>query len=95
MAYRIEYGNGVARKMTVTQEKAGKNKAVIIMMIVLAILGCLALYRLGRDGLYEVLIPGDSTVTATAAIKFMKELNMGASVVDAFGVFCREVIAGA
>lgn len=94
MAYRIEYGKGVVQRTAVASEKPKKNKAAV-MMILLAILGFLAVYTLGRDYMMDALIPGDPVVTEEAAMKFADEIQQGTSIINAFGVFCKEVIDGA
>lgn len=94
MAYRIEYSSGIAQKNVITSEAPKKNRAVVAL-IVLAILGFLAVYSMGRDYLRDALIPGDPAVTEAAAIKFVDEIQQGTSIINAFGVFCREVIDGA
>lgn len=94
MAYRIEYSKGIAQKTAITSEAPRKNKAVITV-IILAILGFLTVYSMGRDYLRDALIPGDPAVTEAAAMKFVDEIQQGTSIINAFGVFCKEVIDGA
>ena len=94
MAYRIEYSEGILQKSDVMQRKSGRSMTSVIAIVV-AIVGVVAIYCIGRNRLYDVLIPGDPAVTEAAAIKFVEEIQQGTTIIDAFGVFCREVINGA
>ena len=91
MAYRIDYSEGIAKKTDLEQGIRTRN-IMTVTAIILLVICCVTVYSLGREGLYEIPIPGDSEATAAAAIKFVNEVQQGTSIVDAFEVFCREII---
>ena len=94
MAYRVVYGS-------LGEEKRGKSTrrrvralwpiGLVLFLVVLAGLihgGVLPWVR-------DVLLPGDSAVTAAALENMVRALLEGASVPDAVTAFCQEILANA
>lgn len=94
MAYRIEYIGGTTKRIELAHATTRKNRATVTA-IVFIIICCLSLYRLGYERLCEVLVPGDPAVTETAAIQFVKEIQQGVPLKEAFSIFCKEIIHSA
>lgn len=87
MAYRIKYNLvGPDRKST------QKNKRAWTIVIILGIGGLMAI-ALHLPWARNLLLPGDSAVTAAALEGLAENLQQGESLMDAITVFCRSIIA--
>lgn len=94
MSYRVEYSaSGIVRK-----EIKRKNGRILLLtavcfLIFLLIVG--GFWPRGAQALREMLLPGDSAVTAAAWEELTQELHAGAPVGSAVENFCREIFANA
>ena len=87
MAYRIKYNLvGPDRKST------QKNKRAWTIVTILGIGGLMAI-ALHLPWARNLLLPGDSAVTAAALEGLAENLQQGESLMDAITVFCRSIIA--
>lgn len=94
MSYRVEYSaSGIVRKKI--RRKGGRIPllSVVCFMIFLLIVG--GFWPRGVQALREMLLPGDSAVTAAAWEELTQELHAGAPVDSAVENFCREIFANA
>lgn len=87
MAYRIKY-NLVGPNRKTTQ----KNKRTGAILTVLGICGFVVI-ALHLPWARDLLLPGDSAVTAAALEDLAENLQQGESLMDAITVFCRNIIA--
>lgn len=86
MAYRIKYNLvGPDRKTTQEIKRTGT------ILAVLGICG-LAVFVLHLPWARDLLLPGDSAVTAAALEGLAENLQQGESLIDAITVFCRSII---
>lgn len=90
MGYRIEYGQTAVKIPTGNRKK---KRFPFAMVIAVAIAGALMIPQC-RKVLWDLLLPGDSAVTAAATEALVNDLRIGESVGDAVTAFCREIIAG-
>ena len=91
MAYKIQYSPEKAHCYpSVTNHVKFKVGKWVILLLALA-----AAAWMRVNGIPDFLIPGDPTVTKTAATTMMDELRAGVSVDDAVTTFCKEILHGA
>lgn len=86
MAYQIHYG---PVKHRVGPKNGGR--AVVVLVFLLALLVGFTYRREIR----EILIPGDSEVTAAALDNAVRNLREGDTFSDVFACFCQEIMDGA
>lgn len=94
MSYRVEYASsGIKRK----QIRQRRNKALLLTAVCFLIFLLIAggFWPRGAQALRDVLLPGDSAVTAAAWAELTRELHAGAPVGSAVENFCREIFANA
>ena len=87
MAYRIKY-NLVGPDRKTTQ----KSKRTWMIVTALGIGGLMTI-ALHLPWARNLLLPGDSAVTAAALEGLAENLQQGESLMDAITVFCRNIIA--
>lgn len=91
MAYKIQYSPEKAHCYpSVTNRVKFKVGKWVILLLALA-----AAAWMRVNGIPDFLIPGDPTVTRTAATTMIDELRAGVSMSDAVTVFCKEILHGA
>lgn len=94
MSYRVEYSSSGIKR---TQIRQRNGRALLLtaacFLIFLLIVG--GFWPKGAKALREILLPGDSAVTAAAWAELTRELHAGAPVGSAVENFCREVFANA
>lgn len=94
MGYRVEYStSGIKRKEI--QRKNGKILLLTAACFLVFLLIVGGFWPRGVQALREILLPGDSAVTAAAWEELTQELHAGASVGSAVESFCREIFANA
>lgn len=87
MAYRIKYNLvGPDRKTT---QKSKRTWAIVTALGI----GVLMAIALHLPWAQDLLLPGDSAVTAAALEGLAENLQQGESLMDAITVFCRSIIA--
>ena len=91
MAYKIQYSPEDTRRYP--SVKNGKPVRWQRWLLAAGIL--MGILWLWRNGIPELLIPGDAEVTVSAAKHMMDNLRQGQSVNQAVSVFCREILNGA
>ena len=89
MSYRVEYSSSGIKR---TQIRQRNGRALLLtaacFLIFLLIVG--GFWPKGAQALREILLPGDSAVTAAAWAELTHELHAGAPVGSAVENFCRE-----
>jgi hypothetical protein len=94
MSYRVEYSSSGIKR---TQIRQRNGRALLLtavcFLIFLLIVG--GFWPRGAQALRDMLLPGDSAVTAAAWAELTRELHAGAPVGSAVENFCREVFANA
>ena len=94
MSYRVEYSaSGIVRKETKRKNGRIPLLTAVCFLIFLLIVG--GYWPRGTQALREMLLPGDSAVTAAAWEELTQELHAGAPVGGAVENFCREIFANA
>ena len=94
MSYRIAYGENpfsVARQGL----RLGNVLRYTVVCLVLFYALTAAFWPEGKSSLQDLLLPGDSTVTARALENMIEDLREGEALGDAVVVFCREVLDSA
>ena len=91
MKYRIEYD-----EFSRYQNKSGfsRLKTYIVGVALCVVLAVLLLYPPALGVLYDLILPGNPTVTISALQELSEALDDGASLSDAVDVFCHAVING-
>lgn len=87
MAYQIKYNLVGPNRRT-----AKKSKRVLVIVTALGI-SCLVITALHLPWAQNLLLPGDSAVTAAALEDLADNLQQGESFMDAITAFCRNIIA--
>ena len=91
MAYRVVYGSLGEEKRT---SRAGKKRKTFLALAM--VLGMLVLATLFHAGVLpwvqDVLLPGDSAVTAAALENMVSAILGGTGFAEAIEAFCREII---
>ena len=91
MAYKIEYGTGVAEKKTLQPRKRRRLPLTAGVLCVFLLMTLLC-WPKGRTALREVVLPGDAEVTADALQGLASDLRAGQGVSDAVTAFCQQII---
>ena len=91
MAYKIEYSPESARRYPQMQ-KDKRLKPTKLLILMFAIIAALWM-RL--NGVPDLLIPGDATVTRAAASDFMNCVQAGVPIGEAVTAFCQTILDGA
>ena len=94
MAYRVVYGSlGEEKRSTGPKRRrfAFGAFALVLAMVLVAT----AIHAGALPWVQEVLLPGDSAVTAGALENMVGAILDGASLPDAVTAFCREILAHA
>jgi hypothetical protein len=94
MAYRVVYGSLGEEKRSAEPKRrrfAFGALALVLTMVLVA-----TLIHIGAlPWVQEVLLPGDSVVTAAALENMVGSIMDGVSLADAVTAFCREILAHA
>ena len=94
MAYMVEYGETITRKVFALSNKGKKRKGLwIIVLLCITILGYTALCY--KDALLMHLLPGDAAVTASALNTLVNDVKAGHNLADAVTAFCLEIVQNA
>lgn len=94
MAYRIVYGPEIPPQY---QKKTDRSRLRTLTAVCLLLFTLLVkqYFPAGTARLQQIFLPGDPTVTQQALSSMMGQLQSGAAPVDAFTVFCKEILANA
>ena len=90
MGYRVIYGQD-----RLSQENRGKTIGIrTLTALCFGIFALLVrcLWPEGRELLMTYLLPGQQSVTQAAFTEFLVNLRQGSAMVDAFTVFCKEIL---
>ena len=94
MRYRVEYSSsGIKRKQISSPQGRTFLLTAVCFLIFLLMVG--GFWPRGAQALRDMLLPGDSAVTAAAWAELTQELHAGAPVGSAVENFCREIFANA
>lgn len=94
MSYRVEYASsGIKRKQIRQRRDRTLLLTGVCFLIFLLIAG--GFWPRGAQVLRNMLLPGDSAVTAAAWAELTRELHAGAPLGSAVENFCREIFANA
>ncbi len=94
MSYRVEYSSsGIKRKQISSPQGRTFLLTAVCFLIFLLMVG--GFWPRGAQALRDMLLPGDSAVTAAAWAELTQELHAGAPVGSAVENFCREIFANA
>lgn len=91
MSYRIEYGPEVPtcyRK----KRRSGRLQTMTAVCLLLFALLVRSFFPAGMEKLRQLLLPDVHSVVQAAYTEFMRGMNGGQSIGDAFTVFCQHVI---
>lgn len=94
MSYRVEYSSS-GGKRTQIRQKNGRALLLTAVCFLIFLLIVSGFWPRGAQALRNMLLPGDSAVTAAAWAELTRELHAGASVGSAVEHFCREIFANA
>lgn len=91
MAYSIEYfTSDEAKKPKVNFRQIG-----VVLLILAIVVAAVVIKSASLPFVKEVLLPGDPAVTAMALDALVEDICDGASVIEAFKAFCKEIVDGA
>lgn len=93
MGYRVEYGK--IRKVRNLESRFSRKAAFTGMFLLSFLILVKVCWPQGSGLLQEILLPGDGAVTAAALDVFTEELRAGGSFLEAFTVFCRQILESA
>ena len=94
MSYRVEYSSS-GIKRTQIRQKNGRALLLTAAWFLIFLLVVGGFWPRGAQALRDMLLPGDSAVTAAAWAELTRELHAGAPVVSAVENFCREIFTNA
>ncbi|MDY4507335.1 MAG: hypothetical protein SPD95_01215 [Candidatus Faecousia sp.] len=90
MGYRIDYQSVAESRKT----KKRHHPLLIFSACLLAVLLLNTVLKEERALLRKIIFPGDAAVTVASLDNMLIQMKAGASFLDAFRNFCRQVIAG-
>ena len=94
MSYRVEYSSS-GMKRTQIRQKNGRALLLTAAWFLIFLLVVGGFWPRGAQALRDMLLPGDSAVTAAAWAELTRELHAGAPVGSAVENFCREIFTNA
>lgn len=94
MGYRIEYGQTVIKTpISDIERRKVSVKNICVAVLVAVLIGGLLIPQV-RTVARDLILPGDSAVTAAALDGLVADLRSGTNIGDAVSVFCAEIISG-
>lgn len=94
MAYRIVYGPEIPPRYCKKHTNSRLRFFTAICLLLFALL-VKQFFPEGVEELQKLLLPGDPTIAQEALSSMMHQLQAGEAPVDAFTVFCKEILAHA
>ena len=92
MGYRIVYHGSEAKKTQAKRKRFCKKRIAIGVIVVL--LGAVIAIPKVRNGMRDLLLPGDEQITLAALEGMVADLKEGEPISEALETFCREIIQG-
>ena len=89
MAYRISYDGVGKYRLKNKNKRKGIYSAVFVLLLVFV---AISIKVSGLTWVQEVLLPGDSAVTAAALEDMVTDLRNGDSLYEAIKAFCQEIV---
>ena len=94
MSYKINYGKATSFELAKNKGKR-HNNFVRFSCIAMILLICAYILIGNFNRLEDLLIPGDAQITKTAFSALTDDIKSGRNFVDAFAVFCQNIIINA
>lgn len=88
MSYQIRYGD-TTTGFVLNRNKSKRTGRLWFVLFCIILVAVTALFAKGY------FIPGDSSVTRSAAKTFQQEIKDGEDIGNAFATFCKEIVDGA
>lgn len=89
MGYQIQYGDTANKFLLHANKCKPKSRFWVSLLFCIIFIAVLALAA------KDYLIPGDDSVTKSAAKTFQQEIRSGEDIGKAFAAFCKEIVDGA
>ena len=92
MGYKIDYGPWGKTEAAWHRRTHRKKMRAFLVVLIAAVLTVLLL-RADSGKVQQLLIPGNPEITAAAFSQLTEDVKAGEAVGDAFGAFCKQIIA--